>query len=230
MNIIKKPSPNFSSRGGKPVKMIVIHATAGSFPGDLNWMCDPKSKVSTHYYINREGDIYQLVKDADCAWHAGISKWKNYHVGLLQPSVNQTSIGIELENSAQQPYTDLQYVALISLCEELAEKYNIALDDIVGHADVSPGRKTDPYSYFDWNALRKSLGGKFDNDNQIVSDWAKPAWERALKRGIVTKDPKGIVTNEILLTVFNRLGVTDDPTGDLTKERLIVILDRIKKI
>lgn len=110
--------------------------------------------VSAHCFIERDGHITQFVPFTERAWHAGASEYQ----GRIQ--WNDFSIGIELEGTDNQAYTDSQYLNLETLCRCLMETYpEISLSSIVGHADVAPQRKTDPGESFDWVRLRQSLEG-----------------------------------------------------------------------
>jgi AmpD protein len=99
-------------------------------------------KVSSHIFIRRNGELIQFVPCSQRAWHAGTSNWKN------RERCNDFSIGIELEGSDFTPFTDAQYDQLATLTSTLQAAYPI--EDIVGHADIAPGRKTDPGPHFDW--------------------------------------------------------------------------------
>lgn len=143
-------SPNHSSRGGTAVSMVVLHATVGSGPSSLAWLCnpqpdDPEARVSTHYLIYKTGKIYQLVDDSEAAWHAGKSTWK----GRGSAEIQKSSIGIELENAntGRDPYPQAQMDAVRELCQSLVSKYHIPQDMIVRHLDIAPGRKTDPAGF-----------------------------------------------------------------------------------
>jgi len=109
--------------------------------------------ASAHFMIDREGNIYDLVPLPHKAWHAGTSEWdgKKY--------CNNWMIGIELIADNKSGYTSEQYLALDRLTEELRMNYNIPWDNIVGHEDIAPGRKTDPGELFDWDRYR--LLGEF---------------------------------------------------------------------
>lgn len=147
------PSPNHSARpkGGDP-SLVVIHGTAGRWPHDAEWLCNPASKVSVHYYVRRDGVVFQMVPDERKAWHAGVSSWKG------RRDCNAYSIGIELENDSRQEYTAAQYGATALLCRELLRKYpTLQATDIVGHHQIAPGRKTDPWKHFDWDKLRRMI-------------------------------------------------------------------------
>lgn len=103
-------------------------------------------KVSTHYFIDRRGAVTEYVPLSKRAWHAGKSSYRG------RENVNDFSVGIELEGTDHEPYTSSQYNALTDLTLEIMKQYpRITRDRIVGHRDVSPGRKTDPGDSFDWN-------------------------------------------------------------------------------
>jgi AmpD protein len=106
-------------------------------------------RVSAHFLIRRGGALIQFVDCARRAWHAGASSWRG------RARCNDYSIGIELEGTDMRPYTARQYARLARLVRVLRERYPI--EDVVGHSDVAPGRKTDPGPAFDWPRLRKLL-------------------------------------------------------------------------
>lgn len=108
-------------------------------------------KVSAHFLIRRCGELLQFVSTAEMAWHAGASQW-----GTLT-AFNDFSVGVELEGSDFEPFTDSQYVTLDRLIGALRIAYPaIRSDLILGHSDIAPGRKTDPGPFFDWSRLQKS--------------------------------------------------------------------------
>ncbi|MGQ9925715.1 MAG: N-acetylmuramoyl-L-alanine amidase [Chloroflexaceae bacterium] len=132
------------------VRMVVIHATAGRAPGDLNWLRqggDERRPVSVHYYIGRDGRVVQLVKEEDIAWHAGTSVWAVD--GRVLQNCNRFSIGIELENlnTGRDPYPEAQYVAALELTRDLVRRHNVPRSQLVRHLDIAPGRKTDPAGF-----------------------------------------------------------------------------------
>lgn len=149
-------SPNFNRRRRPDdITAVVIHSTANSsLQGVIDWFNNPNAQVSAHYTIGKDGKIVQHVRDSDRAWHAGQSVWKGRH------SVNDFGIGIELVNlnNGQDPYPEAQHQANVALCAYLCYKYNINVDDIMGHVDIAlpPGRKSDPRGY-DLNRLRREV-------------------------------------------------------------------------
>lgn len=147
------PSPNFHKGRSKPISCVVIHATATAAVGSpKEWLCDPASKVSAHYLIDRDGSIYHLVHESDIAWHAGQSEWNHEH------NVNDFSVGIELVNSNDgvSEYPEPQLASCASLVKAMMLDYNITVNNIVGHRDIAPGRKTDPAA-FPWGTFGKMI-------------------------------------------------------------------------
>jgi AmpD protein len=161
-------SPNYDARpAGEKINLLIIHsislpperfegmAVTQLFTNTLN--CDEHPyyeklrgvRVSAHFFIRRNGEIIQFVSCNQRAWHAGVSQWWG------KTRCNDFSLGIEMEGSDSVGYTDKQYQKLVYLTRRLCRAYPIA--EIVGHADVAPGRKTDPGPYFDWNHFKTSL-------------------------------------------------------------------------
>jgi N-acetyl-anhydromuramoyl-L-alanine amidase len=162
-------SPNCDARPpGTKVELLVIHnislppgdfggeAVAQLFTNTLNTESHPYYaqleglKVSAHFLIRRDGAIIQFVPCGKRAWHAGASSWQG------RSACNNYSIGIELEGSDHVPFDDRQYVALARLTRLLRRSYPISA--IVGHADIAPGRKTDPGPCFDWSRCLNFAG------------------------------------------------------------------------
>ena len=153
-------SVNFSKnlRKNSDIKLIVIHYTGmQSRIESIKRLLSPKHKVSTHYLIDRKGQILKMVDDNKIAWHAGKSKWKNYI------NLNKYSIGIELVNKGHkfgyEKFTISQVNKLIQLCKNLKNKYKIKNSNIVGHSDIAPLRKQDPGEKFPWQKLQKKKIG-----------------------------------------------------------------------
>ena len=102
-------------------------------------------RVSAHCLINREGQITQYVNFNDMAWHAGVSCFEG------REKCNEFSIGIELEGSNNQPFTEAQYQTLAQLTQVIMKAYpQITPERIAGHNQIAPERKIDPGQYFDW--------------------------------------------------------------------------------
>lgn len=109
-------------------------------------------KVSAHLYIKRTGEVVQFVPLNKRAWHAGVSEFKG------RVKCNDFSIGIEMQGTDYMPFTEAQYQALVAITKEIRHLFvNIKIDNIVGHQDIAPGRKTDPGQYFDWTKYKSQL-------------------------------------------------------------------------
>jgi AmpD protein len=161
-------SPNHDARpAGAAVSLLVVHGISlppGEYGGDgimrlFTNRLDPRAhpyyaaiaamKVSAHFLIRRDGELVQFVGCFERAWHAGTSTWKG------RERCNDFSIGIELEGADDVAYAAAQYTMLARLIRVLRRTFPV--DDIVGHAEIAPGRKTDPGPAFDWARLRRLL-------------------------------------------------------------------------
>lgn len=162
------PSPNCDARPeGTAIELVVIHNISlppGVFDGDavidlftnrLDWEAHPYYqgirglKVSSHFFIRRDGTLIQFVPCTLRAWHAGVSSWQ------ARECCNDFSIGIELEGTDDQPFTEAQYATLAPLVRLLKQAYPIRA--VVGHSDIAPGRKTDPGPCFAWRRLDETI-------------------------------------------------------------------------
>ncbi len=154
MDFILNKSPNFSKRARslKNIRFLIIHYTGmQSARVSMKKLKDPKSKVSCHYFIKRNGEIYRMVEDNKVAWHAGKSKWKDIN------DLNESSLGIEVQNKghyiAYQNFPKKQIFSLIKLIKVLMKKYKIKKHNVLGHSDIAPLRKLDPGEKFPWDFL-----------------------------------------------------------------------------
>ena len=149
---MNQPKSHHYADRTEPIQFIIVH----SFDESLNEMIDrlDELKISSHYLIDNDGTIVQLVPDDKVAWHAGKSYWKGI-TGL-----NAYSIGIELQSSSvgQAPFPEKQIKSFQKLAQKLMQKYNIPSENVVGHSDIAPTRKVDPGKMFPWKEL--SLGPK----------------------------------------------------------------------
>ena len=147
------PSPNFGARrDGRSPDMIILHYTGmETADGALKWLCTPESEVSCHYFVHEDGRIEQLVREADRAWHAGRSVWKG------ETDINSASIGIEIANAGHPgglpDFPEAQVAAVIELCRDCGERWDIAPERVLAHSDVAPIRKVDPGEKFPWGRL-----------------------------------------------------------------------------
>ena len=136
------------------IRFLILHYTGmQSARVSLNRLKNPKSKVSCHYFIERNGKVSRMVEDNKTAWHAGESKWKHFN------NLNKYSIGIEIQNKGHyinyQNFTKKQIFSLIQLIKKLLKKYKIKKENVLGHSDIAPLRKLDPGEKFPWKLLSK---------------------------------------------------------------------------
>lgn len=167
--------------GARPrIKVLVIHYTAEDFPSSLATLTD--REVSSHYLINdgvsgkkNQPMIWQLVPEEQLAWHAGPSFWRG------ATRINDTSVGIELVNPGYtrtltgvewQPFSAQQIAALQPLMRDIAQRYQIKPQNIVGHSDIAPQRKQDPGPLFPWRQLAQQGIGAWP-DAERVNFWLK---------------------------------------------------------
>ena len=154
MKIRVNKSVNFSkkTRSLRDIRYLIIHYTGmQSARVSMKRLKSPNSKVSCHYLIDRNGHIYKMIDEANIAWHAGKSKWKNIK------NLNKYSIGIEIQNKGHfinyQSFPKKQISSLIVLIKSLLKKYKIKKNNVLGHSDIAPLRKKDPGEKFPWNFL-----------------------------------------------------------------------------
>lgn len=141
------------TRPGK-IEAIIIHSSYNKLSSDsfsINGILDEyrQINVSPHYIIDRDGTIYRLVSDQEVAYHAGKSRLPDGRT-----EVNTLSIGIEIINTEKGFPSEAQYQSLADLIKYLKTQYPIKY--ILGHSDISPGRKSDPWN-FDWEEFYRLL-------------------------------------------------------------------------
>ncbi len=161
-------SPNYDARPTDArIELVVVHNISlppGEFGGTgiidlfLNRLAPAAHpyyagiahlRVSAHFLLRRDGELVQFVPCTQRAWHAGVSSWRR------RECCNDFSVGIEMEGADDVPYEDAQYACLQSLLAALSACYPIV--DVAGHADIAPGRKTDPGAAFDWSKIKNSI-------------------------------------------------------------------------
>lgn len=162
-------SPNFGPRPeAVDIDLVVLHSISlppgqystgcvqKLFCNQLDWDAHPYFQtirgleVSSHFFIGREGQLWQFVSVNDRAWHAGASRYRG------RDNCNDDSIGIELEGLEGETFEAAQYETLTSLLSALVQEWPIR--HLAGHEHVAPGRKQDPGPGFDWAQLQKRLG------------------------------------------------------------------------
>ena len=147
------PSPNHDARpAGTPIDMLVLHYTGMlSARAAIERLRDPSARVSSHYVIEEDGDIWRLVGEEQRAFHAGVSCWRGH------AALNERSIGIEIVNPGHEhgyrAFPDAQMSAVRDLSHDILSRHPIPARNVVAHSDVAPERKEDPGELFDWRRL-----------------------------------------------------------------------------
>lgn len=149
---------NFGMR--KPNFVIIHHTAQNSCEQTLTTFTLPRTQVSAHYVICKDGTVQHMLNDYLRAWHAGAGKWGNL------TDINSASIGIELDNNGFEPFSEAQINNLLQVLKALKKKYNIPTANFIGHSDIAPGRKVDPNRFFPWQQLAANgFGYWYDTTN-----------------------------------------------------------------
>jgi len=239
-----KYSPNFDlkKRSKSQIKFLVFHYTGMKSDTEaLNKLTNLKSKVSSHYLINKNGDIIVLVPDLYVAWHAGKSSWKNHN------SLNKHSIGIEVSNPGHQYnykiFSKKQIRSIIKLSKYLIKKYNINNENILGHSDIAPFRKKDPGEKFPWKLLAKNKIGIWHSLPDLIlkkNRLKKTEYKtnnnfikNLIKIGYSFKNSKILKKNQIkklLIKSFQRRFRQNLVNGKIDKECVLISENLLKKL
>lgn len=155
-----------SNASNERIVFLILHYTAQDSANSLKTLT--QGTVSSHYLVNDDGHIYQLVADDKAAWHAGVSSFHG------RSNLNDTSLGIELVNlgiakeylahTGYHPYhhymayDEAQIAKTAALIQLLKDKYNIRPSYILSHSDVAPQRKLDVGAKFPWERLYRDYG------------------------------------------------------------------------
>jgi N-acetylmuramoyl-L-alanine amidase len=152
---------NFNMR--KPSFVIIHHTAQNSCDQTLKTFTLPRTEVSAHYVICKDGKVHHMLNDYLRAWHAGVGRWGNLG------DINSASIGIEIDNNGFETFTDQQVSSLLQLLDTLKHKYNIPAANFIGHSDIAPVRKVDPNIYFPWQTLAIKGYGLWYGDTTNVT-------------------------------------------------------------
>ena len=198
-----RPSPNHGERESGPVDILLLHYTG--MPDDeqaLAWLCDPRSKVSSHYFVHADGRVLALVSEGRRAWHAGASNWGG------ETDINSRSIGIEIANAGHPgglpDFPHAQIEALIALCREIVGCHPIPPHRVLAHSDVAPGRKLDPGEHFPW--ARLAAAG--------IGHWIEPA---AIAEGVALRLSDSGESLQALQQMLALYGYGIEVTGDFDR-------------
>lgn len=203
------PSPNFSERrNGARVDLLLMHYTATPTNAyALELLTSKEAGVSSHYLIDGEGRILQLVGERYRAWHAGCSCWAGVE------DINSCSIGIEIQNQGAAlvrlpAYGRVQMDAVEALTKDIVQRHDIPPCRVLAHSDVAPHRKQDPGAHFNWQRLALVGVGLF-----VEAD-VEGGYEAA------SLDKTGLMEFQDKLSAF---GYKLDVTGEMDERTTMVV-------
>ena len=203
------PRKHADGREDRNPDMLILHYTGMPDAGQaLQWLCNPVSNVSSHYFVFENGHVLQLVPENRRAWHAGVSSWHGDN------DINSCSIGIEIANPGHPgglpAYPDAQMAATIALCQDICERWHIPPEGVLAHSDIAPGRKIDPGENFSWQRLAEAGTGL----------WVRPA---PIKGGrFFGRGDRGAPV-EALQAMFAMFGYGVPVTGDFCERTEAVV-------
>jgi N-acetylmuramoyl-L-alanine amidase len=207
-------SVNFGIR--KPNFIILHHTAQVSTDQTIRTFILKSTATSAHYIVGRDGKVVQMVNDYLRANHAGVAKWGN------ETDLNSCSLGIEIDNNGNEPYSDVQINSVISLVAMLTKKYNIPAANVIGHADIAPKRKIDP-NKFPWKKLAdRGFGLWYDTLLQIPP----PTFDATAALRIIGYDVSNLPA---AITAFKRHFVQTDVTPVLKLGDNMILFNLYKK-
>lgn len=207
------PSPNFDIR--TPDLVIIHYTEENSCQQALFTLTNPNThrKVSANYLVCKDGTVFKLVDERYRAWQAGLSRWGNFN------NINSISMGIELDNTGQEPFTQKQIASLLVLLHEIKSRYYIPTGNFIGHADVAPTRRADPGTYFPWEELA-TQGFGYWRDSVLPA--LPPDFDYKTDLRLIGYD---IRDTTAAIVAFKRHFIQTDTTAELTDYDKQVLYD-----
>ena len=206
---------NFGIR--KP-NFVIIHFTAQDSIGQtLHTFTITSTQVSAHYVIAKNGKVYHMLNDYLRAYHAGLGKWGSV------TDMNSCSIGIEIDNNGNGPFTDVQISSLLVLLAQLKKNYGIPQANFIGHQDFAPKRKPDPGPFFPWKTLATHGFGYWSDD---ILELAPADFDNVTALKLIGYDTSDI---NAAIVAFKRHFVQTDIKPKLTQLDLNVLYNVVGK-
>lgn len=215
----KKITPyNKTVRSNKENKYIVIHYTANdgdTAKNNADYFYGGNRGASAHYFVD-EKEIWQVVEDKDSAWHVGNKKY------IHKDCRNSNSIGIEMcsrinKNTGHYYIKDKTVLNTLELTKELMKKYNIPLERVIRHYDVTGKRCPAPFvdNVELWNSFKERLKDKEEEDmpryNKLeeIPNYAKETIQKLIDKEILKGDGTGLDLSEDMIRIL----VINDRSG-----------------
>lgn len=207
-------SVNFGIR--KPNFVVIHHTAQTSLDQTIKTFTLTRTEVSAHYVVSRDGKVVQMVNDYLRSNHAGAGRWGN------DTDLNSSSLGIELDNNGNEPYSDAQIKSLLTLLGTLKKRYNIPAANFIGHADIAPKRKPDP-NKFPWKVLaEKGFGLWYD----AVLKMPPPTFDAVPALRIIGYDTSNLSAAVI---AFKRHFLPGETTGEITPAAKLILFNLYPK-
>jgi N-acetylmuramoyl-L-alanine amidase len=207
-------SVNFGIR--RPNFVVLHHTAQKSSDQTIKTFTVAKTEVSAHYVVGRDGKVIQMVNDYLRANHAGVGKWGN------DTDLNSSSIGIEIDNSGTEPYSEVQLQSLMTLLSTLKSRYKIPTANFIGHSDLAPRRKVDPAN-FPWKRFaEKGYGLWYDSVLVMPPD----NFDATLALKIIGYDVSNLPA---AIVAFKIHFVQTDVTPELTPAVKLILFNLYKK-
>ena len=200
---------NFGIR--KP-NFVIIHFTAqDSLQQTLKTFTITSTQVSAHYVVAKSGKVVRMVNDYLRANHAGAGRWGSV------TDMNSCSIGIEIDNNGNEPFTAAQISSLLALLDQLKKNYNIPTANFIGHEDFAPKRKPDPGPFFPWKTLAQHGFGYWSDD---ILELSPDDFDYTIALRLIGYDTSDI---NAAIVAFKRHFVQTDVSRQLTQLDLNVL-------
>ncbi len=230
--IIPQPSPNFNERpNGRTPDLLVMHYTGMQTGAEaLTRLCDPSVEVSSHYLVEIDGRIYQLVDEDKRAWHAGVSHWQG------EDNINDCSIGIEIVNKGHEfgyeDFPEVQMAAVVALANDIIARHDICPTRVIGHSDIAPPRKQDPGEKFDWSRLASQgvgiwphVSGEDTTENKDITRFVAHKEQFIAVGYDITESDSNDAEFKAVVAAFQRHWRQSAVTGRLDNGTIVVLND-----
>lgn len=206
---------NFNLR--KPNFVVIHHTAQHSTEQTLKTFTLPRTSVSSHYVIGRDGKVYQMLNNYLRAWHGGTGKWGN------TTDLNSASIGIELDNSGSEAFSESQINSLLKVLAMLKRTYDIPTANFIGHSDIAPTRKTDPSSAFPWKTLAENGFGLWHKEDLLEQE----VHERrlAIVKGVAAFPYLFTLDSAAIQNSASLLESSSVPEPDILRDKILDTLD-----
>lgn len=206
---------NFGIR--KPNYVIIHYTAQDSVQQTLRTFSLASTEVSSHYLIGKDGKIYHVVNDYMRSNHAGAGKWGSV------TDMNSSSLGIEIDNNGNEPFTDDQIKNLLALLAKLKSAYGIPTANFIGHQDYAPRRKGDPGPLFPWKVLAQKGFGLWPD---AVLEPVPANFDAALALRIIGYDTSDL---NAAIIAFKRHFVQADSQPTLSPQDLSLLYNVYRK-